>query len=409
MKGFFDKIGKDIQKATSNNNSKDNKNRGGGKSLGGSKPGKVIPNLCIEQPGPIGVKLENTAQNHAIVASVSPGGLAESIGLQRGDVICYPGTDGTDEIGYKDFLKMVKSNDYRPLVFDVRRMVSIPQSSKSNLRADADARRQAVIAAAEERNSKNKAKLKPIPKKKGGKAVVELTPEEIERINLQKEENIKRNAINMADKPLSEEAKRAVQAAKQDEANHSNQLGYNPYEVRKVTAGQASTASVAMAHGSINAGNQGGTSNSAPPPASSAAPAAALPTVQSPPEAVAPVEEEKTMKKINDAFDEAFITVLTTNSNDKIPKSMRIMRKLIINATTSPADDPKRKVRISDPNKLIQSSIIDMNGALELMMSVGFLPDEIDGKTFLTFDETINGGTPTWLMDALEQMEKYEK
>lgn len=404
MKGFFDKIGKDIQKATSGNN-KNNKNRGGGQSLGGSKPGKLIPNLCITQHGPIGVKLENTAQNHAIISSVTPGGVAESIGLQRGDVICHPGTNGMNEMKYHDFLSLAKSNDARPLIFDVRRMVSMPHSSNSNLRADADARRQAVIAAAEQRDSKNKAKRKPIPKRKGGKSVAELTPEDMERINLQKEENIRRNAVNMADKPLSEEAKKAVQAAKQDEANHANQLGYNPYEVRKVTAGQASTASVAMTHGTIKAGNQNeGASNTSP-----SAPVAALPTIRPPSEAVAPVEEKKSIKKINDAFDEAFTAVLTTNANDKIPKSFRIMRKLIVNATTSPADDPKRQVRISDPNKLIQSSIIDMNGALELMMSVGFLPDEMDGKTFLVYDESVNGGTPTWLMDALEQMEKYEK
>merc|ERR1712127_201591 len=127
-------------------------------------------------------------------------------------------------------------------------------SSNTKLRADDAARRQAVIAAAEDRNSKHKARSRPISMKKGGKAVAELTPEERKKIELQKEENIKRNAIHMAEKPLSEEAKRAVEAAKKDEAVHINQLGYNPYETRKVTAGQASTASIAMAHGAVDGG-----------------------------------------------------------------------------------------------------------------------------------------------------------
>ncbi len=426
MKGFFDKIGKDIQKATSSNKNSSN-NRGGGKSLGGSKPGKVIPNLCITQHGPIGIKLENTSQNHAIVASVVPGSAAHDIGLQRGDIICYPGSNGMSEINYHDFLKVVKSKseDARPLMFDVRRMVvggstisggsSNNGSVSGNRRADVDARRQAVIAAAEERNSKHKAKLKPIPKKKGGKVVAELTPEELQRLNLQKEENIKKNAIHMADKPLSEEAKRAVEAAKRDEADHADMLGYNPYEVRKVTAGQASTASVAMTHGAINAGSGAGDGSSGNSTSANSAPVTALPTVRPPSEPVTPVDEPKSqsesLPKINDAFDEAFTAVLTSNTSDgaNIPKAVRIMRKLIINATTSPPNDPKRKVRLSEPNKLIQSSIIDVNGALELMMSVGFVLDEVEDKTFLVYGDDDDDDTPTWLVDALELMEKYEK
>ena len=39
-------------------------------------------------------------------------------------------------------------------------------------------------------------------------------------------DNIRRNAVNMANKPLSEEAEKAVKAAKQDEANHTNQYIY---------------------------------------------------------------------------------------------------------------------------------------------------------------------------------------
>lgn len=403
MKGFFGKVGKDIQKAV-NSNQKNSKNiRGGGQSLGGTKPGKLIPNICVTQTGSLGVKLENTAQNHAIIADVTPGGIAESLGLQRGDIICHPGTNGANEIEYKEFLSMVKSNS-RPLTFDVRRTASLPQqhpsnNNKQNLRADADARRQAVIAAAEERNTKNRDRKRPIAKRKGGKVIAELTSDDIKRLNLQKEENIKRNEIEMANKPLSKEAQMAIQAAKKVEAQHSSQLGYNPYEARKVSAGQASSASVAMAHGSINAENapsniQTSSSNT-------------IPSVRPPPEAMKPVPE-KSLKNINHLFDEALNTVMTSNPSENVPKSLRIMRKLIANATTSPPNDPKRQVRITDPNKLIKSSIIDMDGAVELMMSVGFVITDVDEKMVLNFDESVNGGAPSWLNDALKKMEQCE-
>lgn len=418
MKGFFDKIGKDVQKAIKNNNSNNKKSqydRGGGKSLGGTKPGKLIPDIWIVQPGPIGVKLETTSQNHAIIAEVSPGGAAESVGLQRGDIICHPGTDGMDEVKYKEFLAMVKSPS-RPLRFDVKRMVSMPQVSNTHLRADVDARRQAVIAAAEDRNSKHKAKTRPIPKTKGGKIVAELTKEELQRIELQKEENIKRNAIHMADKPLSEEAKKAVEAAKLDEAHHANQLGYNPYEARKVTAGQASTASVAMTHGTINAGKSIGgtssnrttsnvseTSSNRTTSNTSASSLSAIPPIQPPSEAMIMAEVDD-LKEIDPSFDEAFSELITANPKEKISKSLRIIRKLIVNATSSPSHDPKRKVRISDPNNLIQSSIIDMFGAVELMLSTGFIVTEEDEKTILYYD----CDEPSWLKDAFVKMEIYE-
>ena len=406
MKGFFDKIGKDVQKAIGNNNSsKSNKNhRGGGQSLGGAKAGKLIPDIWIVEPGPIGVKLENTSQNHAIVAGVTPGGVAESVGLQRGDVICHPGTGGDKEMNYFEFLKMVKSNS-RPLQFDVRRMTSLPNASNQNLRADDAARRQAVIAAAEERNTKHKARTRPIPKKKGGKIVAELTPEEMKKIELQKEENMKRNAIHMSEKPLSEEAERAVQAAKKDEVSHTNQLGYNPYETKKVTAGQASTASIAMTHGVINAG--GNPSNNIVSNVRSSQ--TAIPPVQAPADAMISTDENELLQ-IDPAFDEAFSELITINPKENISKSLRIMKKLISNATSAPADDPKRKVRISDPNNLIKASIIDMSGAVELMLSVGFaMTDEDDGKMFLHYNEGLDSGNDLpWLKDALKKMEKYE-
>merc|ERR1712218_563327 len=167
------------------------------------------------------------------------------------------------------------------------------------------------------------------------------TLEEIKRIELQKEENMKRNAINMTEKPLSEEAERAVQAAKNDEISHVNQLGYNPYETRKVTAGQAATASIAMTHGLVNAGET--TSNNTTSNARSSQ--AVIPPVQAPAEAMISADENELLQ-IDPVFDNAFSELITANPKEKISKSLRIMKKLISNASSAPADDPKRKVRI---------------------------------------------------------------
>ncbi len=53
MKGFFDKL----LKGDNGNNTNSNKgSRGGGQSLGGSKPGKVIQ-VELSQPGPLGMKV----------------------------------------------------------------------------------------------------------------------------------------------------------------------------------------------------------------------------------------------------------------------------------------------------------------------------------------------------------------
>ena len=396
MKNFFDKIGKDVQKKINSNN-KSNHNRGGGQSLGGTKPGKFIPNIQIVESGPIGIKLENTDQNHAIVADVNPGGLAEAAGLQRGDVFCQVGTQGNTEMNYKEFLALVKSGP-RPIIFDVKRMVSMPKSSNANLRADQEARRQAVIAAAEERNNMHKARSRPIPKKKGGKIVAELTPEELKRIELQKEENMKRNSIHMADKPLSEQAQRAVHAARQDEAHHAHQLGYNPYEVRNVTAGQASSASVAMSHGSINAGAAGG-GNGIVQSSSNKSSSSSSQTIKS-------KTRIQIKGTIDPDFDEAFTELINTNPRDKLSKTLRILKKLIHNAISALPDDPKRQVRISEPNATIKSFIVDMSGATALMLSVGFsLLIKDDENDYLVYDRESKA---SWLNDAIAKMEKYE-
>ena len=95
--------------------------RGGGQSLGGSKPGRIV-RIELPMPGPLGVKVEKRqGAKTAIVSQVLPETQAAAAQLRRGDVICVADTQGEAEMLYDDFLKMAAS-DVRPLVFDIRRI-----------------------------------------------------------------------------------------------------------------------------------------------------------------------------------------------------------------------------------------------------------------------------------------------
>jgi hypothetical protein len=361
-----------------------NNDRGGGKTLGGTKSG-TVKSISISEHGPIGVQLENTSAGSAIIGRVIPGGVAEGVGLVRGDIICHPNTNGTDESKYKVVLEMIKSNT-RPLQFEVRRVETPSLSSNTDgLRADAYARKQAMIAAAEARDKQNKFTKKPV---RSGK---ELTSEQKQKISQQREQNALRNAEQMCNAPMSAAAQKAVDAAKENETKRIEELGYNPYESSRSTGKQGAAAAVATTHGSINHQNEE-TSNH-------------------------PKERHQKHSKIsidhdiNPDFDRAYSSLVLTNKNDEcLAKSIRIIRKLIVNATTEGiTDDKKRKVRISHANKLIQEAINDMNGALDVMMSVGFVitENEEDSETYLVYPPGDDG--PDWLQKALDRLENYER
>lgn len=89
--------------------------QGQGQSLGGSKPGDVIA-VTLDQPGPLGVRVEKKSNTSAsaIVNQVIPGSQAEAAGLQRGDILCFAGSNGQEEIMYDMFLQLAQSGQ-RPL------------------------------------------------------------------------------------------------------------------------------------------------------------------------------------------------------------------------------------------------------------------------------------------------------
>mmetsp|Transcript_21276 Transcript_21276/g.61039 ORF Transcript_21276/g.61039 Transcript_21276/m.61039 type:complete len:465 (-) Transcript_21276:194-1588(-) len=407
-----------------------NKNyRGGGQSLGGSKPGRII-RIELPMAGPLGVKVEKRqgGAKTAIVSQVLPDTQAAAAQLQRGDVICVADTGGEVEMLYEDFLKMAAS-DVRPLIFDIRRIDGVGVGAAAatagaigsgggtgtgtgSSTADAYAKRQAVIAAAEARDKAHKKKTKPIAKGTGK----DLTIADRKRIEEQREEQARRNATEgIGAATTSDESKRAVAAAKAGEAQHAAALGYNPYETNKVSAGQARTATVAVTHGALgDAGGSDSASGGNAPTSAGASSSTAAPGAVAPPSnpvSAASLDADN-LTNINPQFGEAFEAVaLHTSNNETATQALTIMRKLIVNATTKGQTGPEetsakfRRVRLSNPK--IKAAITDVHGALDLMMSVGFVlsENEDDGETYLVFPPGSSG--PSWLPQALKKMENY--
>ena len=361
---------------------------GQGQSLGGAKYGTVIP-VQIDQPGPLGIQIEKQAHSEtAIIARVVPQSQADQAGLKRGDILCFPGTQGSEEILYTQFLELAKS-DQRPLCFEVRRVDTQTNGAENHGAAsgsaDAFARRQAVIAAAEARDKAHKAKSKPVSKKTSDGLPNLLSTAERQQIEKERQERLQK----MSSEPMSEQSKAAREAAKQSEAELSNQLGYNPYETNRATAGQARNATTVSKHGTLSsAGPANATALQAPNP------------VSAPQEIVA--------AEIDPTFDAAFETLVTANDQASAFNSLSIMKKLIVNATTKgqgTTDDAAkfRKVRLGNPK--IKAAIVDVEGAVDLMMSTGFQIAEQDGESVLQY----TGTAPSWLPGAIEKIEAYEK
>jgi PUB domain len=399
--------------------------KGSGEALGGKAPGKVIA-VQLNDVGPLGIKVEKRpGSSTAIVSNVVPDSQAFRAGLQRGDVLCFQGSNGEEEIGYDMFFELAKSNQ-RPLCFEVRRVQSkaaAAASSDDSKSADAYARKQAMIAAAEKRERAHKAKEKPMTK--GGKTLT----------NNKEIKNVNDETISV---PKTEAARQAALEAKNQEAKLAAQLGYNPYEANKVTAGQARTATMAATHGEIqkdgSSTNKSTTKTKTTTPAtnsthnnSTPAPGTVRPPVD-PTSTTAAADDADSIVRVQPPaeFDRAFEAAVTSSADHAaVVSSFVILRKLIVNATTkgqqqqqsndkndnyAAADDEAekfRKVRLSNPK--IKAAIVDLEGALDIMMSVGFeLAEMPDGESYLVYPASHVVGQD-WLPAALDRLEQYEK
>lgn len=277
--------------------------------------------------------------------------------------------------------------------------------------AEADHRRQAVIAAAEAREKKHKAKSKPIAR------VTKSTLEREQQLLSQKQQSMEFHGDNNATaEPLSEESRQAAAAAKQGEAAYAAQLGYNPYETARVTAGQARTATTATQHGNIDASGAG---DHMPSKSSSSAAAgsgvAPIPAVAPPRAATTSVEKAgggAAMVPIPLEMEEALTTLVSHPDVDVRCNCATILKKLIVNATTkgqkndteqdTEAAKKFRKVRLA--NAKIKSSVVDVPGAIDILMSVGFTLQEQDGESCLIYPAYTPG--PAWLPTALDHLSK---
>ena len=375
--------------------------QGSGQSLGGSQPGIVIP-VQLDQPGSLGMKIEKRpGTNSAIVAMVVDGSQADKAGLRRGDILCFQGSNGSEEILY-DMFRELAASDQRPLCFEVRR-IETKASKKSGTNSAADeqsssaeayARKQAMIAAAEKREKAAKARMKPVSKGNSSSSNDNL-PTLRSTADRHRDEAQRLERLAQEDPAnYSEASRQAAAAAKEQEAKLAAELGYNPYEISRATAGQARNATVAATHGNMSSGEADAIPVTAPPPD--------LP-------AAAP-DSDNDPVRVSDDFAHAFETCVTSNDGSAVQSSFSILRKLIVNATTKGQQDDEsaaqkfRKVRLA--NAKIKAAVVDIEGALDLMMSVGFQLGEEEGESVLTFPAGFTG--ENWLPKALAMMEKYE-
>lgn len=253
-----------------------------------------------------------------------------------------------------------------------------------------------MIAAADAREKAHKQKTKPV---RGITKTTLQRERQQEELRKQKEEQRQ----NESTATESEHVKAAREAAKRDEATLAKQLGYNPYEPARATAGQARNATTATQHGAFQADHTGERLSTAD--AAAAAP---------PPNTTSVVSSaEDLLEQTSLEFQEAYTTtVSTTMDAAHVKTSFGICRKLVANATSptkgqNSQDETAskfRRVRLANPK--IKQAIVDVQGAVEIMMTFGFELVEQDGESLLVYPQGYSG--PEWLAAALGQMEQYE-
>jgi len=351
----------------------------------------------LSEPGTLGVRVEKRSNNSAsaIVSNVVEGSQAEASGLRRGDVLCFAGSDGQDEIPYEMFLQIARSKD-RPIQLEARRF-DAKTSAASGGSADAESRKQAMIAAAEAREKKHKSQTK--------------TVKHVTKSTLLRQQQQQQKQQNRAGaEPQTEASRRAAEAAKRGEQDLARELGYNPYEAIKKTAGQARVATATTQHGAITAPS-GGNASSSP-----------IPAVAAPRDPA--MASDGGGATIDDAlyrndpayldFLEGLALVSSATDASASRSGLKIARTLLVNATTKGQQDPAenaekfRRVRLANPK--IHAAIVELEGNLSLVMAAGFElhPDESDpDESLLVFPRGSKG--PQWLPVGLKRLEEAQK
>lgn len=246
-----------------------------------------------------------------------------------------------------------------------------------------------MIAAAEAREKKHKSQTKTI------KHVTKSTL-------LEQQQQQQQQSTEASVEPQSEASRRAAAAAKQGEVQLAAELGYNPYEAIKKTAGQARAATTTTQHGAITAPSGPSNSNT------TSIPKVAPP--KNPTKALIPPVEDPHFP--HHEFEEALATVASSPDPTAAKAGLKISKKLVVNATTKgqqsgEAGEKFRRVRLANPK--IKAAIVDVPGNLPLLLAVGFqlLPDDANpDESLLVFPPGFAG--PKWLASALQAMDATE-
>jgi hypothetical protein len=83
-----------------------------------------------------------------------------------------------------------------------------------------------------------------------------------------------------------------------------------------------------------------------------------------------------------------------------------ILKKLLLNATTkgqTPGEDAAKFPKVRSANPKIKAAIVNVQGAVELLLSTGFELEEQEGESVLIYPADCPG--PDWLEAALQQLE----
>lgn len=272
---------------------------------------------------------------------------------------------------------------------------SRPKGGNIGKSADAEARRKAVIAAAEAREKAHKIKSKPI------KQVTKTTLAKQRAVEQQQQLRLQEQEAPHNQQPKSEESRLAAEMAKHQEAQVAAQLGYNPYETSRATAGQARTATTAVQHGSMASNSAGDHLPSVAPPKDFAA-------LEAHDEDDNNDHDHDRHSQLPLEFRQAKAAMVSsTDDRAVLSSSCNIIKKLLVNATTKgqmvdKEDSAKfRKVRLA--NAKIRDAIVNIEGAVELLLSCGFWLEEQDGESVLLYPADCPG--PEWLPAALKQLE----
>ena len=375
------------------------KKAGTGQTLGGSSENssnRELPKNCVCVPNvrivvqaksskrTLGLKVEKVGSTGGTkVVQVLPNSAAESAGVLRGDLICFSGSGGVAEIVFEHF--QLLEQQFVQKIEEQENSSSAPAAV-----LEFDLVRSAVIAAAAAREKIHKDRSKPIA---------------VTAKNSSKLSSSANSTIEYALPPpsSSEESKAAARAAKQREKQTTSSLGYNPYEVVKSGSSLATSTTQNMsAKESVTSGNKSNQQAS-----QTKVTEASLANDQDQIQDQEIIDEE--CKNALSILVQMRLRCTSEDELKQVNQSLSTMQKIITNAITKgqsegSAGEKFRRVRLA--NGRIQKDILNIEGALDIMLVAGFhiVEEEETSESLLVF--ALGDTGPSWLSVLLKRMKE---